>query len=192
MPSLLAPEAPKSTSKEWQEASNERALAQKANPITGALPFSFRLAIHILTIICFYRYQLRRIQGSRIRFEVEKSFILPFATQSHAYAQDNSLDRVHYPIISPTPICLVSSVLCLLFVLILVNGNTSLSGTVRRDPVALDPGPLFVQISVRELASCSRFIVRACQILPDVCLGYLLGLYVPAAPTVVSIACMFN
>lgn len=30
-----APEAPKTMSKEWQEATNERALEQKMNPITG-------------------------------------------------------------------------------------------------------------------------------------------------------------
>lgn len=74
----IAPPPPRTLTKEWEEASNQRAKEQKMNPITGTfdfviIPCYFRLPnlrypnrinSHAKTII--FRYLIRRILGARL------------------------------------------------------------------------------------------------------------------------------
>ena len=59
-----APTPPRTINKEWQEASNERALDQKMNPLTGTtrFPLSFVYFAHRYT-----RYRVRGLQRQGIR-----------------------------------------------------------------------------------------------------------------------------
>ncbi len=70
---MTAPEAPRTINKEWQEASNQRALDQKMNPITG--PYTLRLIGWLSN--SHSRYLFGRLQGQGLRSITEIEYHHP-------------------------------------------------------------------------------------------------------------------
>lgn len=61
----LGPPPPKTISKEWEEAANQRALEQKMNPITGR---HFRFSYQLNFLFGHHRYRVGRIHWQGIRY----------------------------------------------------------------------------------------------------------------------------
>lgn len=72
----IAPPPPRTLTKEWEEASNQRAKEQKMNPITGTFDFliipcyfrlpNLRYPNRINSHAIIFRYLIRRILGARL------------------------------------------------------------------------------------------------------------------------------
>ncbi len=77
MRSLSGGPPPKTLTKEWEEKSNELALEDKSNPITGNDLSTVDRSI--LTSLCFFRYLFRRVQGQGLH-RLQVIYSISFST----------------------------------------------------------------------------------------------------------------